>query len=127
MKDPKTHSDNRMSSVVVRAIAVIIVVSAIVLTSYVRFADPGLLSGLGSRLLEFNPLLFVTAGAILVAVYVSTMLWSRARRDSQRREWLGKAISATITLRLGIVLFLVGVVLIGLLLWGLAKLLQLLP
>ena len=124
MKDLKTNNDNRVSSVILRAIVIVAVVVAIVFTSYVRFADPDLLSGLGASLLESNPLVFVAAGAILVAVYILAML--RSRRDSERRGWLGRAVSATITLRLGIVLFLVGAALIGLLLWGLARLLQLL-
>ena len=124
MKDLKTNNDNRVSSVILRAIVIVAVVVAIVFTSYVRFADPDLLSGLGASLLESNPLVFAAAGAILVAVYILAML--RSRRDSERRGWLGRAVSATITLRLGIVLFLVGAALIGLLLWGLARLLQLL-
>ena len=124
MKDPKTKNDNRVSSVILRAIVIIAVVVAIIFTSYVRFADSDLLSALGASLLEFNPLFFAAAGAILVAVYISAML--RSRRDSEGRGWLGRAVPATITLRLGIVLFLVGAALIGLLFWGLAKLLQIL-
>lgn len=124
MKEPNSESGSRVSVVILRGIVVILVVLAIVFTSYVRFADPDLLSPLGARLLEFNPLVFVTVGVIIVAGYISIMLWSR--RDSRRRGWLGRAISGTITLRLGIVLFFAGVVLIGLLFWGLANLLQLL-
>ena len=125
MKDPKTKNDNRVSSVILRAIIIIAVVVAIVFTSYVAFADTDLLSGLGASLLESNPLIFAASSAILIAVYISLML--RSRRDSERRGgWLGRAVSATITLRLAIVLFFVGATLIGLLFWGLARLLQLL-
>lgn len=123
MKDPKTNNDHRVSSVILRAIVIIAVVVAIVFTIYVRFTDP--FSGLGASLLESNPLIFAAAGAILFAVYISLML--RSRRDSERRGgWLGRAVSATITLRLAIVLFLVGGMLIGFVVWGLARLLQLL-
>ena len=123
MKDPKTNNDHRVSSVILRAIVIIAVVVAVVFTIYVRFTDP--FSGLGASLLESNPLIFAAAGAILFAVYISLML--RSRRDSERQGgWLGRAVSATITLRLAIVLFLVGGMLIGFVVWGLARLLQLL-
>ena len=123
MKDPKTNNDNRVSSVILGAIVIIAVVVAIVFTIYVRFTDP--FSGLGASLLESNPLIFAAAGAVLFAVYISAML--RSRRDSERRGWLGRVVSATITLRLAVVMFLVGAMLIGLLVWGLARFLLLLP
>ena len=118
MKKPAVDFLRRTSLGVVRAVLII----AAVLTIYFRIANVEILSDFGTRLLEFSPIIFVIYSAMLVGLYIWLMLW--LIKYDRRKGDLGKLFASLNTLRLGIVSFFAGAALIGILLWGLVKLLR---
>jgi len=105
-----------------RPVLMVLIIVVLISVIYLRFINPGIISNLVSSALENNPLLFVIILLVSISGFVSTSLW--LIRYGKKQGGIGKLLSLSVALRLGIILIFVILLFLLLILWALVKLLQ---
>jgi len=99
----------------------ILIAISLAVVVFFRFTENDILSSPLSDLFGYNAILFIIVLAIIFAVFVKLSIWWI--KYNKGRGVRGELNSALWTIRLGIMIPLIGLLGIGLILWGLSKLL----